>query len=88
LSHEKDTVSFVCFHKPLSFYAANEKKSRSKATGLNTQICALFFHPDYTVGFGIEPNRLSLAGLSAFAALPPVGNFTPPRRQLFHLLLL
>jgi hypothetical protein len=42
------------------------------------------FHPDYTVGFGLSPNlltltiaRQALAG-SRVARIPPVGNCTPP----------
>jgi hypothetical protein len=42
------------------------------------------YHPDYTVGFGISPNLLTLplrwkalAGLRT-DRLPPVGNRTPP----------
>jgi len=45
---------------------------------------AVFFHPDFTVGHGIQPYsavRGPLAGLSAYAALPPVGNSTPPQRH-------
>lgn len=39
-----------------------------------------FYHPDYTVGTGISPVQLALAGLSALvAASPPVGNYAPPR---------
>jgi hypothetical protein len=33
----------------------------------------IFFHPDYTVGFGIEPNQPRGSW-----ALPPVGNLTLP----------
>jgi hypothetical protein len=73
-----------CINKDSFFLAVNEKKSRSKTAGQKIRYNArFFFHPDYTVGFGITPNQLSLAGSSAFAALPPVGNYTPPRRQLF-----
>jgi len=42
-----------------------------------------FFHPDFTVGFGITPNLRLLAGSSAYAALPPVRDFTLPRRQQY-----
>jgi len=44
------------------------RKDRSKAFAM------LFFHPDYTVGFGISPNP----ALSRLRTLPPIGNFTLP----------
>jgi len=50
----------------------------------------IFYHPDFTVGHGITPCQSFywIRGL-----LPPVGNFTPPRRftklsSLFFLRLL
>jgi hypothetical protein len=46
----------------------------------------IFFHPDYTVGPGFSPGLLTLqpqalAGSAIMMAIPPVGNFTPPRRR-------
>jgi hypothetical protein len=45
----------------------------------------IFFHPDYTVGFGFSPNLLTffidekaLAGSFTIVKIPPVGNCTPP----------
>jgi hypothetical protein len=48
----------------------------------------VFFHPDYTVGFGISPNlRITVKsdllvgcwfGIKNPSNLPPVGNYTPP----------
>ena len=35
-----------------------------------------FFHPDYTVGFGLTPNQLT--NLAARGLLPPVMNYTIP----------
>ena len=41
----------------------------------------LFFsHPDYTVGSGISPDQPLIAGRGL---LPPVGNYTLPRRIYF-----
>ena len=62
---------------------AYEKPRTQKRRG--DDFSAVFFHPDYTVGHGIQPYsapRRTLAGLSAHAALPPVGNLTPPQRHL------
>jgi len=49
---------------------------------------AVFFHPDFnrrprnlTVICSEEDYPLMLAGLSVEAALPPVGNHTPPQRH-------
>lgn len=33
---------------------------------------SIFFHPDYTVGFGITPNPAA----ARLADYPPIGNFT------------
>jgi len=35
-----------------------------------------FFYPDYTVGIGIPP----IHALARSRALPPIGNYTLPRR--------
>ena len=53
--------------------------------GNKCSITCIFFHPDYTVGFGIKPKSAFARGLIGYAALPPVGNRTPPRRQLIQL---
>jgi len=39
----------------------------------NKNRIAFFFHPDYTVGFGVSPNQPF-----GSRALPPVGTFTLP----------
>jgi len=39
---------------------------------------SIFFHPDYTVGFGIQPNQPY-----GSRAIPPVGNHTPPWRRYY-----
>jgi hypothetical protein len=44
-----------------------------------------FSHPDYTVGTGIAPVP---AAAAARRLSLPVGNFAPPRRQLFGCFLL
>ena len=47
---------------------------------------AFFFHPDFTVGPGVSPSQpeqafmISLTPGSGSRTLPPVGNFTRPRR--------
>lgn len=35
---------------------------------------SIFFHPDYTVGFGIAPNP----AVAGSRTVPPIGNFTLP----------
>jgi hypothetical protein len=36
-----------------------------------------FFHPDYTVGFGISPNQLNARGLIGFRRITAGGDFHP-----------
>jgi len=51
-------------------------------------ILLFFFHPDFTVGFGIAPNQSSMTKTikNESRTIPPVGNFTLPRRlPLFFL---
>jgi hypothetical protein len=43
----------------------------------------IFSHPDFTVGSGISPDRALRLRANGWAILPPVGNFTLPRR-LYH----
>ena len=45
-----------------------------------------FSHPDYTVGTGIAPVRAAPGG--RLQTILPVGNHTPPRRQIFVCSLL
>ena len=67
--------------KTMIFQKKPKKPRMCNHSGLYI-LTAVFFHPDSTVGFGIKPNLLKnqLAGSSALAALPPVGNLTPPQR--------
>ena len=44
-------------------------------------ILVIFFYPDFTVGFGIAPNRALLRSRT----LPPIGNFTLPRRHFYSV---
>ena len=41
---------------------------------------AFFYHPDYTVGSGIHESCHRISRLSGSRTIPPVGNYTPPRR--------
>jgi len=42
----------------------------SKRINLSASVRSSFFHPDYTVGFGISPNP----ALARSRAVPPIGN--------------
>jgi len=44
----------------------------------------IFFHPDYTVGFGITPNQLSLAGF-AQTALTAGGELHPAPKTAYKI---
>lgn len=68
----------------LSSSAAYEKTPQKSLRGTerkrrNLRNALIFFHPDCTVGFGITPN---LPFVHGSRTIPPVGIFTPPRRQL------
>jgi len=43
-----------------------------------------FFHPDYTVGTGIQPAQLSLAGSSAFCRITAGGESHPAPKLCTH----
>ena len=45
---------------------------------------SIFFHPDFTVGFGISPNQLSLAGLW-IAPITAGGELHPAPKITVHL---
>ena len=50
----------------------------------------IFYHPDYTVGYGISPyHAVQLQGSLAYDKnrLQPVGNHTPPRRMPYSTTL-
>jgi len=54
------------------------KYKNSRANKLSKQkhitFVSIFFHPDYTVGFGISPNLAPKRSRT----IPPIGNFTLP----------
>ena len=50
-------------------------KSLHRRTAADKEAKTVFSHPDYTVGFGIAPNRPPEGGSQT---LLPVGNRTPP----------
>jgi len=57
--------------------------------GTKAKYRLLFFsHPDFTVGFGISPNQSQwfyILSHHESRTLPPVGNFTQPRRFTLYL---
>jgi hypothetical protein len=64
---------------------ANGARGRFPQAGGTTQASPVLFHPDYTVGPGIQPGLLTplrkeagARGLMRIAQTPPVGNCTPP----------
>jgi hypothetical protein len=70
-------------HKPLSLRGVERRTKIGVSLNDRTKNdrTFTFSHPDYTVGFGITPNpALRLAGYEEFLQLPPIGNFTLPRR--------
>ena len=73
--------SFQCVEHPETvFQGARIKKSIPKYA------VHAFSHPDYTVGTGIAPVRAAQGG--RLQTILPVGNHTPPRRQIFVCSLL
>jgi hypothetical protein len=61
-------------HSKAPLYCKNRKSPVTR--GVNTYYCAcarsIFFHPDFTVGFGITPNQpIRLAGYTAGRELHP-----------------
>ena len=43
-----------------------------------------FFHPDYTVGTGIQPAQLSLAGSSTFCRFTAGGESRPAPKLFYY----